>query len=160
MEELLSEARRVAPSDVAILLQSESGTGKELLAKAIHNASRRHDGPFVPVNCAAIPEQLLESELFGHRKGAFTGASRDHEGLFQAANGGTLFLDEIGDMPLEFQSKLLRVLQEHVIRPVGSTQNIPVEVRIISATHRYPDAAVEEGCFPKAMYYGWNFIGQ
>ena len=158
MEELLSEAKRAAPSDVSILLQSQSGTGKELLAKAIHNASRRSDGPFVPVNCAAIPEQLLESELFGHRKGAFTGATRDHVGLFQAADGGTLFLDEIGDMPLEFQAKLLRVLQEKVIRPVGSTSSIPVDVRIISATHRDLEAAVAEGSFRADLYYRLNVI--
>ena len=158
MEELLSEAKRAAPSDVAILLQSQSGTGKELLAKAIHYASRRSKGPFVPVNCAAIPEQLLESELFGHRKGAFTGATRDHVGLFQAADGGTLFLDEIGDMPLEFQAKLLRVLQEKVIRPVGSTSSIPVDVRIISATHRDLEASVAEGGFRADLYYRLNVI--
>jgi two-component system response regulator GlrR len=158
MEELLAEAKRAAPSDVAILLQSESGTGKELLARAIHDASSRSGGPFIGVNCAAIPEQLLESELFGHRKGAFTGATRDHVGLFQAADGGTLFLDEIGDMPLEFQAKLLRVLQEKVIRPVGSTSTIPVDVRIISATHRDLEEEVAGGRFRADLYYRLNVI--
>jgi len=135
MEELLSQAQRVAQNKASILIGGDSGTGKELLAKAIHEASTRSDGPFVAVNCSAIPESLFESELFGHKKGAFTGAIRDHDGLFRAANGGTLFLDEIGDMPRPIQVKLLRALQEMKVRPVGGTKDEAVDVRIISATH-------------------------
>ena len=136
MTSLLQQAKQVAMSDFSVLIHSQSGTGKELLAKAIHLASYRKDKTFTAINCAAIPEQLLESELFGHCKGAFTGAERNHQGLFQATEGGTLFLDEIGDMPLSFQVKLLRVLQEKEVRPVGSTQSIKVDVRIISASHK------------------------
>ncbi|MGA7978743.1 MAG: sigma 54-interacting transcriptional regulator [Chromatiaceae bacterium] len=158
MEGLLREAKAIAGSDVSILLQSESGTGKELLAQAIHRASARSQQRFIPVNCAAIPEPLLESELFGHRKGAFTGAMHDHVGLFQTANDGTLFLDEIGDMPMEFQAKLLRVLQEKEIRPVGSSQTVPVDVRIISATHRDLDLAITEGTFREDLYYRLNVV--
>jgi two-component system response regulator GlrR len=158
MEGLLREAKAIAASDVSILLQSESGTGKELLAKAIHMASARSAQRFVPVNCAAIPEPLLESELFGHRKGAFTGAMHDRVGLFQTATGGTLFLDEIGDMPVEFQAKLLRVLQEKEIRPVGSSSTIPVNVRVISATHRDIDLAITEGTFREDLYYRLNVV--
>ncbi len=158
MEELLNQARLIAESEVSVFVQGESGSGKELLAQAIHQASPRSDKPFIAVNCSAIPEQLLESELFGHKKGAFTGATSDHNGLFRAADGGTLFLDEIGDMPMPFQAKLLRVLQEKVIRPVGSTQTIPVDVRLVSATHRDLHAAVEEKEFRGDLYYRLNVV--
>lgn len=158
MEELLSRARRVAESDTSILIQSESGTGKELLARAIHRASQRSDEPFIAVNCSAIPEQLLESELFGHVKGSFTGATGNHKGLFVAAHGGTLFLDEIGDMPLAFQAKLLRSLQEKEVRPVGATRTEAVNVRVISATHRDLEHAITEGAFREDLYYRLNVV--
>ncbi len=158
MEELLMQTQRVAQSEVSILIQSDSGTGKELLARAIHNASPRSDQPFVPINCAAIPDNLLESELFGHRKGAFTGAERNHTGLIETANGGTLFLDEIGDMPLEFQAKLLRVLQEGEVRPVGATDVIPVDVRVISATHTDLEKAIDADKFREDLYYRLNVV--
>jgi two-component system response regulator GlrR len=158
MAELLAEAKLVAASDASVLIRGESGTGKELLARAIHRASRRAKAPFIAVNCGAIPEQLLESELFGHVKGAYTGAVSSREGLVQAADGGTLFLDEIGDMPLLLQVKLLRVLQERVVRQLGSDQGRPVDVRILSATHRDLDAAMLEGQFREDLYYRLNVI--
>lgn len=159
MEDLLTKVGRVAQGDASVLLSGESGVGKELLARAIHQASRRCDQPFVTINCAAIPEQLLESELFGHAKGAFTGAVRDHKGLFQLADGGSLFLDEIGDMPLLLQAKLLHALQERVIRPVGSTQSIPINVRIISATHRDLKSEIQAGNFREDLYYRLFVVG-
>ncbi|HKC54120.1 MAG TPA: sigma 54-interacting transcriptional regulator [Burkholderiales bacterium] len=158
MENVLHQARLVAQSEASVFIQGASGTGKELLARAIHRASRRPEGPFVAVNCAAIPENLLESELFGHRKGSFTGASYDHKGLIPAADGGTLFLDEIGDMPLALQAKLLRVLQDHEVRAVGATQGTPVDVRIISATHRDLDAQMKGGRFREDLYYRLNVV--
>ncbi|VVC84029.1 sigma 54-interacting transcriptional regulator [Sideroxydans sp. CL21] len=158
MEDILSKAKLVAEGDASVLICGESGTGKELLAQAIHNASPRAQRPFVAINCAAIPEQLLESELFGHVKGAFTGAVRDHKGLFQSATGGTVFLDEIGDMPLVLQGKLLRVLQEKQVTPVGATQPIPLDVRIISATHRNLNDEIAAGNFREDIYYRLNVV--
>ena len=158
MEELLSRAYRVAGGDASVFIEGESGTGKELLAKAIHRASRRAEGPFIAVNCGAIPENLLESELFGHRRGAFTGAVQDHQGLFVSSSGGTLFLDEIGDMPMPLQVKLLRVLQEREVRPVGATRPIPVDVRIISATHRNLEEEMKSGRFREDLYYRLNVV--
>ena len=158
MSELLEQGEMLAAGDITVFIHGETGTGKEVLAKAIHDASPRTLERFIGVNCGAIPEQLLESELFGHEKGAFTGANTSHDGLFKAADGGTLFLDEIGDMPLGLQVKLLRVLQDFEIRPVGSTASLPVNVRIISATHNDLDELVERGEFREDLYYRLNVV--
>lgn len=158
MEELLSRAKLVAETDATVLIRGESGTGKELLAIAIHKASQYRKGPFIPVNCTAIPESLLESELFGHAKGSFTGAVKSYAGLFQSADKGSLFLDEIGDMPLHIQVKLLRVLQDRQIRPVGSSQPVPVNVRIISATHKNLEEAIRDNTFREDLFYRLNVV--
>ncbi|MDQ6679718.1 MAG: sigma-54 dependent transcriptional regulator, partial [Pseudomonadota bacterium] len=147
-------ARSMAP----VLVAGESGTGKELVARAIHEVSARGSQPFIAVNCSAIPEQLLEAEFFGYRKGAFTGAVDDREGFFQAASGGTLFLDEIGDLPLSMQSKLLRAIQERSVRPVGATSELPVDVRLLSATHKDLAAEVQLGQFRQDLFYRLNVI--
>jgi two-component system, NtrC family, response regulator GlrR len=158
MQSLLAQAKLVAASDASVLIKGESGTGKELFAQAIHQASNRSNAPFVAINCAALPEPLLESELFGHTKGAFTGATRDHQGLIKNAQGGTLFLDEIGDMPLAIQAKLLRALQERVIRPVGSTENIAIDIRLICATHKNLAEAMQAQLFREDFYYRINVV--
>ncbi|MDI1361467.1 sigma 54-interacting transcriptional regulator [Methylotenera sp.] len=158
MESLLGQAKLVANTDASVFIQGESGSGKELLARAIHRYSARSAKPFVAINCGAIPENLLESELFGHSKGAFTGAINNHVGLFQSAEGGTLFLDEIGDMPQALQVKVLRALQERVIRPVGSTTNIQIDLRLISATHRNLVNEMKEGRFREDLFYRINVV--
>ncbi|VEA67283.1 Quorum-sensing regulator protein F [Serratia plymuthica] len=158
MLRLLEQAKMVAQSDVSVLINGHSGTGKEVLAQAIHAASPRGKKAFIAINCGALPEQLLESELFGHAKGAFTGAVSNREGLFQAAAGGTLFLDEIGDMPLSLQVKLLRVLQERKVRPLGSNRDLDIDVRIISATHRDLQKAMAKNEFREDLYYRLNVV--
>lgn len=158
MQDLYSKIRKVAPTDSNVLIQGESGTGKELVARALHNLSRRAKAPMISVNCAAIPETLIESELFGHEKGAFTGASAGRAGLVEAADGGTLFLDEIGELPLEAQARLLRVLQEGEIRRVGSVQSQKVDVRLIAATHRDLKSLAKVGQFREDLYYRLHVI--
>src|SRR5690606_1440517 len=158
MYRLLEQARLYADSDVNILITGESGTGKELLAHSIHRHGPRADKAFVAINCSAIPHELLESELFGYVKGAFTGANQDREGLFSTADGGTVLLDEIGDMPYALQAKLLRVLQESILRPVGGRVDIPIDVRIISATHIDLETAIAEKRFREDLYYRLNVV--
>ncbi len=158
MERVLNKALQLADSDVSVLISGSSGSGKELLAQAIHKASSRAGKPFIAINCSALPEPLLESELFGHVKGAFTGAVSEHQGLFRASHQGTLFLDEIGDMPLSLQVKLLRVLQERQVRPVGGTQSVAVDVRVISATHRDLDTDMAAGLFRQDLFYRLNVV--
>ncbi|KGK82290.1 Fis family transcriptional regulator [Stutzerimonas degradans] len=158
MQDLFGKIRKVAPTDSNVLIQGESGTGKELVARALHNLSHRAKAPMISVNCAAIPETLIESELFGHEKGAFTGASAGRAGLVEAADGGTLFLDEIGELPLEAQARLLRVLQEGEIRRVGSVQSQKVDVRLIAATHRDLKTLAKTGQFREDLYYRLHVI--
>ncbi len=158
MEELLNQAKLVAASDANVFIHGETGTGKELLAKAIHKASSRCSKPFIAMNCSVIPEPLFESELFGYRKGAFTGAVQDRQGLFQAAHEGILFLDEIGDMPVMVQPKLLRALQEKQVRPVGSIENSPVDVRVLSASHHDLEEERKAGTFRADLYYRLNVV--
>jgi two-component system response regulator GlrR len=158
MEEKLAQAHMVAGTDARVLITGESGTGKELLARAIHKASPRRNRPFISINCSAMAENMLESELFGHAAGAFAGATSDHRGLFQTAEGGTLLLDEIGDMPMRLQVKLLRALQENLIRPVGSTQAIPANVRVISSTHSDLQQLMAGGQFREDLYYRLNVV--
>lgn len=158
MESLLGQAKLIASTDASVFIHGDSGSGKELLARAIHYASPRSGSSFVAINCGAIPENLLESELFGHQKGAFTGAINNHIGLFESAQGGTLFLDEIGDMPQALQVKVLRALQERVIRPVGSTRDVKIDVRVISATHRNLLEEMQEGRFREDLFYRINVV--
>jgi two-component system response regulator PilR (NtrC family) len=158
MEQLREMIDRVSRSQAPVHIYGESGTGKELVAHLIHNAGARRDGPFVPVNCGAIPSDLMESELFGHKKGSFTGAVADKQGLIQSAEGGTLFLDEIADLPLHMQVKLLRVIQEKTVRPVGEARELPIDVRILSATHKNLAALVAEGNFREDLFYRVNVI--
>ena len=158
MQNVCETIRRVAPTNATVLISGESGTGKELVAKAIHSCSLRKERSFLAVNCAALPEQLLESEMFGHVKGAFTDASGDKDGLFTTANGGTLFLDEIGSMPLSIQAKLLRVLQEKEMRPVGANENLAVDVRVLAATNTPLEQLMNEGNFRQDLYYRLSVI--
>jgi len=158
MQELRQMIARVARSQAPVHITGDSGTGKELAARLIHESGPRAEGPFVPVNCGAIPSELMESEFFGHKKGSFTGAVADKEGLFRSAEGGTLFLDEVADLPLHMQVKLLRVIQEKAVRPVGETREVPVDVRVLSATHRKLDELVKSGRFREDLYYRINVI--
>jgi DNA-binding NtrC family response regulator len=150
---VVQRVKLYAPADYTVLLRGETGSGKELIARTLHDLSRRQKGPFVPVNCAAIPEQLMESMLFGHEKGAFTGALQARRGHFEEAHGGTIFLDEIGDMALELQAKILRVLQDRVVTPIGGRRQARVDVRIVAATHQDLERMVHEGRFREDLYY-------
>lgn len=158
MEQVKEAIAAVAGSDYTVLIRGESGTGKELAARAVHSLSRRASGPFLSVNCPAIPDQLLESELFGHVRGAFTGAERDRRGLFTSANGGVIVLDEIGDIPMSVQTKLLRVLQEREVRPVGSNKSVPVDVRILASTNQDLESKIADKTFREDLYYRLNVL--
>ena len=158
VSELRTLIKTVGPSDATVLITGDSGTGKELVAQALHDCSSRSTGAFVPVNCGAIPKDLLESELFGHKKGAFTGALSDRKGRFQLANNGTLFLDEIGDMSMDLQVKLLRVLQERIIDPVGSQESLAIDVRVVAATHKNIETLIQQGKFREDLYYRLNVM--
>jgi DNA-binding NtrC family response regulator len=158
LDKIRETIAKVAPSDTAVLIEGESGTGKELIASAIHRLSARHEGPFVPINCSAIPAELMESELFGHQKGAFSGATTESRGLFRSAEGGTLFLDEVGELPPLLQPKLLRVLQEKEVRPVGGTQVHQVDVRIVAATNQNLESAVQSGKFRQDLFFRLNVV--
>ena len=158
MQTLFAQIAQVADTEISVLIIGESGTGKELVARALHKKSRRHTAPFIPINCSALPQALLESELFGHKQGAFTDAKSGRKGLFLEAEGGTLFLDEIGDIPMALQPKLLRVLEEHRLRPVGGNEEVPFDVRIIAATNRDLESAVEEGRFREDLFYRINVL--
>jgi two-component system, NtrC family, nitrogen regulation response regulator NtrX len=158
MAQLREQVAMAAPTNGRVLIFGENGTGKELVARSIHAMSRRRNGPFIEVNCAAIPEELIESELFGHVRGAFTGAVADRQGRFEAADGGTIFLDEIGDMSLKTQAKVLRALQEQVVEPVGGTQRIKVDVRVLAATNKDLPAAIRAGQFREDLYFRLNVI--
>ena len=158
IEELRTLIEMVGPSESTVLILGDSGTGKELVARALHQSSNRASGPFIPVNCGAIPRDLLESELFGHRKGSFTGAIADRKGRFELANKGTLFLDEIGDMPIDLQVKLLRVLQERQIDPVGSLLSTPIDVRVLAATHKDIVGLMDKSLFREDLYYRLNVM--
>jgi len=158
MRTLFDRIARIANSDASVLITGESGTGKELIARALHERSARKSGPFIAVNCAAVPETLLESELFGHVRGAFTDAKKARKGLLQEAHGGTLLLDEIGDLPLGLQPKLLRVLEERCVRPLGETQSVPIDIRLLASTHQDIEAAVEEGRFRQDLFFRINVI--
>lgn len=158
IKQIFALIKRVSELKVNVLITGESGTGKELVARAIHYSGNRSDGPFIPVNCGAIPETLIESEFFGHAKGAFTGATRDKKGLFEEASGGTLFLDEIGDLPLHLQVKLLRVLEERKVRPLGKTESVDIDVRVISATNKKLEQQIMDGNFREDLFYRLNVI--
>jgi len=158
MQTLFAQIARVADNDISVLILGESGTGKELVARALHKKSSRHFAPFIPINCSALPEALLESELFGYKRGAFTDAKSGRKGLFLEAEGGTLFLDEIGDIPMALQPKILRALEEHRVRPVGGNAEVPYNVRIIAATNRDLESAVEEGRFREDLFYRINVL--
>lgn len=158
MKKLEQVIHKLGRSQAPVFIHGESGTGKELVAKSIHLSSARKDGPFIPVNCGAIPENLVESEFFGYKKGAFTGANKDHAGLFTSANGGTLFLDEVADLPLAMQVKLLRAIQERAVRPIGGDKELSIDVRILSATHKNLSELVQQGQFREDLYYRLNVI--